>query len=50
MGISGMELFLSFFCLFTFYELSERPTSQLRKSFNHQKSSNVQKLCHAVKL
>ena len=26
-----MELFLSFyFCLFTFYELSERPTSQLR--------------------
>ena len=51
MGISDMELFLSFFFrLFTFYELSERPISQLRNSFNHQTNSNVKKLCHAVKL
>ena len=28
----------SFFCLYnTFYELSERPTSKLRNSFNHKK-------------
>ena len=40
---------VSFF-LFTFYGLSARPTSQLRNSFNHKKFSNVQKLCHAVKL
>ena len=38
------------FCLFTFYELSVRPTSQLRNSFNHKTFSNVQKLCHAIKL
>ena len=42
--------FFLFFCLFTFYELSERPTSQLRNSFNHQKFRNVQKLCHAVNI
>ena len=44
------NFFFLFFCLFTFYELSERPTSQLRKSFNHQKFRNVQKLCHAVNI
>ena len=49
MGISDMEVFL-FFCLFTFYELSERSTAQLRNNFNHKKFSNVHKPCHAVKL